>query len=619
MKIRWKVITLIAILFAILGATEIFISTKVLLPSFAALEQANATISMKRIQFAVDRTLAQLTLSAVSWGNWTDAWRFAQDHNPTFITEQVTAAGLKNLKLNALIFCDLRGHVLASVTLDSQTGQSLDLDLTARETLPADFPWRANLPGGRTAQGFLKTNRGILMLAAAPVLDGFGHGPARGMVIMGRLVSPREIAEIGAQAQAVVSIVTTADSRNRDRQVESADVIHVYHAFDDIYGHPILTLRVDVPREIARRGHAAVYYSAAYLMTAAVLVVALLVILLNRAVLDPLARVTRHAVAIGENKDLTSRLDLKGEDEIGVLAREFDRMVVRVAESRSQLVDQSFQAGWAELAKAVLHNLGNAMIPIAVRLAGIRGHVRAAAASDAQLAIAELARGDTDSTRRADLTRFLQLACDQLARALKAIEDDAKIMDRQVEIVRAALAEQLRMTHNQHVIEVVRLPELLAQSLEVVPDSARQQLMVEADRSLQAIGLVKVPRTILRLVLQNFIINAADSVREAGRAKGSFRVSAEILSEANGEGLYLRCTDDGAGIAQEHLTRVFEKGFSTKPKEANFGIGLHWCANTINGLGGRVWATSEGPGRGATMHLVMPLTSSERTSTVAAA
>jgi len=35
-------------------------------------------------------------------------------------------------------------------------------------------------------------------------------------------------------------------------------------------------------------------------------------------------------------------------------------MVARVAESRTQLVDQSFQAGFAELAKGVLHNLGNA-------------------------------------------------------------------------------------------------------------------------------------------------------------------------------------------------------------------------------------------------------------------
>ena len=73
-----------------------------------------------------------------------------------------------------------------------------------------------------------------------------------------------------------------------------------------------------------------------------------------------------------------------------MLAREFDRMVERVAESRTQLVDQSFQAGFAELAKGVLHNLGNAMTPIGVRLANLGERLREAPAEDADLAVAEL-------------------------------------------------------------------------------------------------------------------------------------------------------------------------------------------------------------------------------------
>src|SRR2546429_9895450 len=77
-------------------------------------------------------------------------------------------------------------------------------------------------------------------------------------------------------------------------------------------------------------------------------------------------------------------------DEIGVLARELDRMVARVAESRTQLVDQSFQAGFAELAKGVLHNLGNAMTPIGVRLASLRERLRAAPGEDAEQAGAEV-------------------------------------------------------------------------------------------------------------------------------------------------------------------------------------------------------------------------------------
>jgi sensor histidine kinase regulating citrate/malate metabolism len=96
-------------------------------------------------------------------------------------------------------------------------------------------------------------------------------------------------------------------------------------------------------------------------------------------------------------------------------------------------------------------------------------------------------------------------------------------------------------------------------------------------------------------------------VRDAGREKGVLRLAAEIVRNEDAEHLHLRCEDDGVGIAPKDLERVFEKGFSTKSKATNHGIGLHWCANSIASLGGRIWAASEGPGRGASLHVLLPL------------
>jgi sensor histidine kinase regulating citrate/malate metabolism len=73
----------------------------------------------------------------------------------------------------------------------------------------------------------------------------------------------------------------------------------------------------------------------------------------------------------------------------------------------------------------------------------------------------------------------------------------------------------------------------------------------------------------------------------------------------------LHCADNGVGIARGDLERVFDKGYSTKSKDTNYGIGLHWCANAIAALGGRIWAASEGPGLGASLHLMLPLAARE--------
>lgn len=607
MNIRWKVTALIATVFALLGVTEILVARNVLMPSFTELEHTQADVAMRRIQFAVGRNFQQIQQAATDWGNWTDTYRFAHDHNRAFVDENVTPVGLRQLNINVLMILDLNGQEIASGTLDLEGGQPLDLDLARRRALTEDFPWRSHLRTGVSAHGFLRTDRGILMIAAAPILDGLGHGPSRGMVLMGRLLNGQEIAAIGSQAQAHLTLQPKSPPGQGQRRVQTDDAIQVYLPVDDIYGNPILTFRVDEPREITHRGHTAVVYATAYLIGAAVLVMILLVVQLNRVILNPLAQMTRHAVAIGQDSDLTGRLDFKRADEIGVLAGAFDRMVARVAESRGQLVDQSFQAGFAELAKGVLHNLGNAMTPIGVRVNTLRGKLRAVPIEDFEMAATELARGNVDPARRADLEEFVRLACGELSSMLKAAQDDVEVMVRQTSIVQSALSEQMRSTRNEHVVETLRLPELLSQSLDVVPDSARQRLLIEVDESLNRIGAVTVPRTVLRLVLQNFMINAADATRDAGKAQGRVRVTADIVREGATEQLCLHCADEGVGIAAENLTRVFEKGFSTKSKETNFGIGLHWCANAVGALGGRVWASSEGPGRGACLHVSVPI------------
>lgn len=607
MNIRPKVTALVASLFVILGVAEILVIKHFLLPSFVELERTDAHIAMRRIRNAVELANDRLALSATDWGNWADTYRFVQDHNDAYIADNVTTVALKELNVNAMVVVDSEGKFVLASELDLKSDRPLDLDFVARKSLPTDFPWRANLQSGAPAKGFVQTDHGILMMAAAPILDGNGRGPARGMVIMGRLLTVADIARIGAQAQAQVSMSAQRHERVPEQLIESAAVTHVYRSIDDVYGQPIMTLRVDVPRQITLRGYSAIAYASGYSLVAAVVVLILLVVILNRVVLTPLARVTRHAVDIGAGEDLTRRLDFNSKDEIGVLAHEFDGMVARVAESRRQVVDQSFQAGFAELAKGVLHNLGNAMTPIGVRLSRLRDRLRAAPTENAEQAVAELASGAVEPGRRADLEEFVRLACAELAQTVKAAEIDVAVMSRQTAIVQAALTEQLQAARNEHVIESVRLPELIAQSLEIVPESCRQRLMVAADDSLKKVGVVNVARTVLRLILQNLIINAADAVRDAGKDKGVLHVAAEIVHEADGEQLHLHCKDDGIGIAPDNLERVFEKGFSTKSKATNYGIGLHWCANAIGALGGRLWAASEGPGRGASMHLIVPI------------
>jgi signal transduction histidine kinase len=67
----------------------------------------------------------------------------------------------------------------------------------------------------------------------------------------------------------------------------------------------------------------------------------------------------------------------------------------------------------------------------------------------------------------------------------------------------------------------------------------------------------------------------------------------------------LTVRDTGCGFDDELKTRIFQRGFSSKQGNMS-GLGLHWCANALAGMGGRIQASSPGPGMGAEFHVLLP-------------
>lgn len=63
--------------------------------------------------------------------------------------------------------------------------------------------------------------------------------------------------------------------------------------------------------------------------------------------------------------------------------------------------------------------------------------------------------------------------------------------------------------------------------------------------------------------------------------------------------------DNGIGIPQENLNKVFELGFTTKKK--GHGFGLHIAAIHAMEMGGTITSYSDGPGQGAVFTLELPI------------
>ena len=78
-----------------------------------------------------------------------------------------------------------------------------------------------------------------------------------------------------------------------------------------------------------------------------------------------------------------------------------------------------------------------------------------------------------------------------------------------------------------------------------------------------------------------------------------------------GERVLVEVTDQGIGIAPEHLPHVFERFYKPGPQQAVYsglGVGLYICQEIVERHGGRIWAESE-PGKGSTFFVELPLAS----------
>lgn len=488
----------------------------------------------------------------------------------------------------------------------------IDIDLLAGSALPEQSPLRAAVSEGKRLAGLLRTNQGAMLVVLAPILDGQEHGPSRGMVLAGRLLSNEELSRIGDQAQVRLALAPQplTEATNKlplDEITEHDSVTEVTRVFTAVDGSPALALRIEVPRAISQRGHQAVRYAAAFLGLAGATVLLLMIALLNRSVLGPLSRMTQHVVALGRSDDLTVRLELQRTDELGVLAREFDRMVDNLAAARRQLVDSSFKSGVAENASGVLHNLGNAMTPLGIDIGTLQEKLREAPTADIHLVLAELESARPDAERQSELGAYLRLTSRELAETVTGAQADLDIIARNAHSIQAVLAEQMTRSRSEVVVETILLPDLIGQSAALVPPDSRHRLSLDLDVTLRQVGSVRVARTTLQQVFQNLILNAAEAVRDAGHEHGTLRIEARVLDEPGGERLHMTFADSGVGIRNDDLPRIFERGFSTKSAATNSGIGLHWSANAVAALGGKISATSPGPLGGAVFHLILPL------------
>ncbi|HVY74443.1 MAG TPA: HAMP domain-containing sensor histidine kinase, partial [Puia sp.] len=239
-------------------------------------------------------------------------------------------------------------------------------------------------------------------------------------------------------------------------------------------------------------------------------------------------------------------------DEIGVLVREYNRMVAQLEESAAALAKSEREGAWREMARQVAHEIKNPLTPMKLSIQYLQKANSSGAGNMHELT--------------ANVARTLVEQIDHLSKISSDFSQFANIGNPRREVF-----DLHEMLHS-----LVSLYETMENLLfKWVP--VRERILVYADK------------TQLNRLFTNLLQNAFEACHE--KDKCVISVSEELLDDR----ILIKITDNGEGIPEQMRSKIFTPNFTTKT--SGTGLGLAMSKTIVEQAKGKIWfETAEGIG-----------------------
>jgi two-component system, NtrC family, nitrogen regulation sensor histidine kinase NtrY len=286
-----------------------------------------------------------------------------------------------------------------------------------------------------------------------------------------------------------------------------------------------------------------------------------LAVIISDRLTSPLAMLSKGIanVAVGKKSE---HLTYAGNDEIGELVKQYNRMLDEIEESTGKLANSEREYAWREMAKQIAHEIKNPLTPM-------------------KLNVQQLLKSWNDKVSGFDTTlnRFTKNQIeyiDNLSSIASAFSAFAKMPE--TNPVEVNLLEQISIT------------------LELFKNTENVDFRVHWPRESKII--IFADKEQLNGVFSNLIKNGIQSV-PAGR-QGLITLNPEV----KGDKVEVSVSDNGSGIPEGLRKNLFTPNFTTK--SSGMGLGLSIARKYIESANGRIWFESE-VGKGSVFYFELPV------------
>jgi PAS domain S-box-containing protein len=313
----------------------------------------------------------------------------------------------------------------------------------------------------------------------------------------------------------------------------------------------------------------------------------------------------------------TTKVPLRSHDGtvVGIVGINRDITDLKLAEQKIESINRelreaSRQAGMAEVATGVLHNVGNVLNSVNVAagvLSDRLNNSKASGVSKLSKLLTEqqsdLGRFLADDERGRQIPAYLQRLAEHLEKEQADMRKELHELVMNVEHIKEIVATQQNYARVLGVSEVVELSEVMEDAIKIHGGSYERHA-IKLVREYDALPQMTLDKHKVMQILINFLSNAKYACDAGGKDE---KIVSIRIKRMNEERVRMEVADNGIGIAPENVTRIFSQGFTTR--KGGHGFGLHSGALAAKDLGGVISAQSEGIGQGATFILELPIVS----------
>ena len=317
-----------------------------------------------------------------------------------------------------------------------------------------------------------------------------------------------------------------------------------------------------------------------------------------------LKEVNEELLAENVERKRTEKELAKYRDHLEELVEDRTR---ELQDTQARLLELSRHTGMAEVATGVLHNVGNVLNSVNVAANLIRDSLRTSKVDGLGKAVQLMKQqGDnlgaffSTDPRGRKLTDYLEQLGDHLSKDRSEILAKADDLHQKVEFINQIVAVQQSYAKVRGMTEKCHPVDIMEDAIQINAALLNRH-NVTLKRSYLYTSSVMVERQKVLQVLVNLISNAAYAL---ATTPSPDRVLSLFIEEMESGHVQFSVADNGIGVPEENLTRVFAHGFTTR--KDGHGFGLHASAIAVKELGGSIGVESEGPGKGATFRFDIP-------------